>query len=62
MTSKGLAVEPVMFRLQFPAMLIVLGLFRIGIFSAKSGKLSRPFGALLLLSYIAYLAIAALGR
>lgn len=61
-TSKGLAVEPVMFRLQFPAMLIVLGLFRIGIFSAKSGKLSRPFGALLLLSYIAYLAIAALGR
>jgi len=61
-TSKGLAVEPVMFRLQFPAMLIVLGLFRIGIFSAKSGKLSRPFGALLLLSYIAYLTIAALGR
>jgi cation:H+ antiporter len=60
-TSKGLAVEPVMFRLQFPAMLIVLGLFRIGIFSAKSGKLSRPFGALLLLSYIAYLTIAALG-
>ena len=60
-TSKGLAAEPVMFRLQFPAMLIILGLFRIGIFSAKSGKLSRPFGALLLFSYIAYLTVAALG-
>ncbi|MCP3693133.1 MAG: hypothetical protein GY917_13125, partial [Planctomycetaceae bacterium] len=50
----------VMFRLQFPAMLIILGLFRIGIFSAKSGKLSRPFGALLLISYLGYLTITVL--
>ncbi len=59
-TSEGLAAEPVMFRLQFPAMLIILGLFRVGVFSARSGKLSRPFGALLLLSYVAYLTITAL--
>lgn len=59
-TSSGLAAHPVMFRLQFPAMLIILGLFRIGIFSAKSGKLSRPFGALLLISYLGYLTITVL--
>ena len=59
-TSSGLAAHPVMFRLQFPAMLIILGLFRVGIFSAKSGKLSRPFGALLLVSYLGYLTITAL--
>lgn len=54
-TQEGLAADTSMFQLQFPAMLVVLLIFRIGIFTAKSGKLTRPFGALLLIVYLIYL-------
>ena len=56
-TPAGLAADPVMFQLQFPAMLLILMVFRLGIASAKSGKLTRPFGALLLIAYFVYLGI-----
>ena len=35
-------------------MLIILLCFRIGIFAAKDGKLSRPFGAFLVGVYVIY--------
>lgn len=54
-TQEGLAADASMFQLQFPAMLVVLLIFRVGIFTAKSGKLTRPFGACLLVVYLAYL-------
>ena len=56
-TTEGLRVDFPTLRIQFPIMLLVLGFFRMGIFSAKSGKLSRPFGALLLAAYLIYLGI-----
>ena len=56
-TPAGLSADPVMFQLQFPAMLLILLVFRAGIASAKSGKLTRPFGALLLIAYLVYLGI-----
>lgn len=52
-TPAGLLAEPSFFRLQFPAMLFVLLAFRIGIWAARGGKLSRPLGAFLLLAYVA---------
>jgi len=56
-TPAGLAADPVMFQLQFPAMLLILLVFRLGIASARSGKLTRPFGAVLLIAYLVYLGI-----
>ena len=56
-TREGLAADPSMFQLQFPAMLFVLLIFRVGIFTAKSGKLTRPFGALLVIVYLVYLVL-----
>jgi cation:H+ antiporter len=53
-TKEGLVAEPIFFKLQFPAMLIILLCFRIGIFAAKDGKLSRPFGAFLVTVYVIY--------
>ena len=53
-TPEGLEAESIFFRLQFPAMLIILLCFRIGIFAAKDGKLSRPFGAFLVGVYVIY--------
>ena len=53
-TSGGLVAEPIFFKLQFPAMLIILLCFRIGIYAAKDGKLSRPFGAFLVAVYVIY--------
>mgnify|MGYP001392517122 CR=1 FL=1 len=53
-TEEGLVAEPIFFKLQFPAMLIILLCFRIGIFAAKDGKLSRPFGAFLVTVYVIY--------
>ncbi|MGC6449075.1 MAG: calcium/sodium antiporter [Pirellulaceae bacterium] len=53
-TPEGLVAESIFFRLQFPAMLIILLCFRIGIFAAKDGKLSRPFGAFLVGVYVIY--------
>ena len=35
-------------------MLIILLCFRIGIYAAKDGKLSRPFGAFLVAVYVIY--------
>ena len=53
-TPEGLVAESIFFRLQFPAMLIILLCFRIAIFAAKDGKLSRPFGAFLVGVYVIY--------
>lgn len=53
-TKEGLVAEPIFFKLQFPAMLIILLCFRIGIFAARDGKLSRPFGAFLVAVYVIY--------
>ena len=53
-TREGLVAEPIFFKLQFPAMLIILLCFRIEIFAAKDGKLSRPFGAFLVTVYVIY--------
>lgn len=53
-TKEGLVAEPIFFKLQFPAMLIILLCFRIGIFAAKDGKLTRPFGAFLVGIYVIY--------
>ncbi|MBA62980.1 MAG: sodium:calcium antiporter [Planctomycetaceae bacterium] len=53
-TPEGLVAESIFFRLQFPAMLIILLCFRVGILAAKDGKLTRPFGAFLVCVYIIY--------
>lgn len=53
-TPAGLEAESIFFRLQFPAMLIILLCFRVGIFAAKDGKLSRPFGFFLVAVYVIY--------
>jgi cation:H+ antiporter len=52
-TPAGLMAVPNFFQMQFPAMLFVLLVFRIGIFAAKDGKLKRPFGILLVAAYVA---------
>lgn len=52
-TPAGLLAEPSFFHLQFPAMLFVLFAFRMGIWAARDGKLSRPLGVFLLLTYVA---------
>ena len=53
-TPAGLEAESIFFRLQFPAMLVILLCFRVGIYAAKDGKLSRPFGAFLVGVYVIY--------
>ena len=58
-TREGLPVEPIFFKLQFPAMLLILLCFRVGIASAKEGKLTRPFGAVLVAAYVVYLILNA---
>ncbi|HJN11266.1 MAG TPA: sodium:calcium antiporter [Pirellulaceae bacterium] len=52
-TPAGLHADPAFFRLQFPAMLFVLFAFRLGIWAARDGRLSRQLGAFLLLVYVA---------
>ena len=54
-TRDGLAAGAYFFRLQFPVMLLVLGVFRFGIATARDGKLSRYIGFLLLGIYLLYL-------
>ena len=49
-TPGGLRAEPIFFTLLFPAMLLVLVAFRLGIFFSKE-TFKRPFGLLLLLLY-----------
>ena len=56
-TPAGLDVPAELSTVGFPAMIIILGIFRVGVFSAKSGKLSRPFGVLLLAVYVIFLAV-----
>lgn len=55
-TVTGLTADPVFFKLQFPAMLIVLIVFRIGIMTSK-GTLGRSFGWVLLGTYAVYLGL-----
>lgn len=58
-TVEGLPVLPIFFQLQFPAMLLILLCFRLGIICAREGKLTRPFGAVLLGAYAVYLMLNA---
>lgn len=53
-TPVGLAADKYFFAIQFPAMLVVLLVFRIGIWQAADNKLSRPFGVVLLATYVVY--------
>jgi len=55
-TTSGLVADAIFFRLQFPAMLIVLVVFRIGIATSK-GTLGRGFGCVLLGTYLVYLVL-----
>jgi len=52
-TPIGLNAVPNFYKMQFPAMLFVLLVFRIGLSTAKDGTLKRSFGVVLLLTYIA---------
>lgn len=54
-TPQGLTVQPFFFKLQFPAMLLILLCFRVGIAVAKEEKLTRPFGVVLVSFYVIYL-------
>ncbi|HIA63394.1 MAG TPA: calcium/sodium antiporter [Planctomycetaceae bacterium] len=56
-TPDGLFADPVFFRLQFPAMLFILFVFRLGIKTSSNGYLGRRTGFLLLGTYIIYIAI-----
>lgn len=58
-TREGLPVEPIFFKLQFPAMLLILLCFRAGIVWSREGKLTRPFGAVLVGAYVVYLVLNA---
>ena len=55
-TPAGLDAEPFFFKLQFPAMLIILAVFRLGIF-LSGDRLKRPFGIALLAAYAIYMAL-----
>lgn len=57
-TPQGLAAVPNFFAMQFPAMLFVLLVFRIGLSTAKNNELKRPFGFVLLAAYIAVTALS----
>ena len=56
-TGEGLMATPHFFRFLFPAMILVLVIFRIGIFLSKD-KLGRPFGLLLLFIYFSVTVIS----
>ncbi len=51
-TPDGLAVDTQFFFVQFPAMLFILIVFRFGIWTARDGTLRRPFGFVLLGTYL----------
>ena len=51
-TPDGLAVDTPFFFLQFPAMLFILIVFRLGIWAARDGAFRRPFGIILLGTYL----------
>ena len=50
-TQQGLKATPDFFKVLFPSMLMVLLVFRIGVFFSKD-RLQRPFGTILLVVYI----------
>ena len=52
-TPGGLEADHYFFLMQFPAMLLLLAIFRVGISTARGGKLERPFGLALLGTYLA---------
>ncbi len=52
-TPGGLEASHYFFQMQFPAMLVLLAIFRVGISTARDGKLERPFGLALLGTYLA---------
>lgn len=53
-TPEGLKASPGMFKVTFPAMILILLLFRVGV-SMSGDRLRRPLGAMLLIVYLVYL-------
>ena len=51
-TPDGLAVDTPFFFVQFPAMLFILIIFRLGTLTARDSTLQRPFGFVLLGTYL----------
>ena len=51
-TPAGLRAEHHFFQMQFPAMLFILLVFRCGIWQAADDRLKRPFGVVLLCTYL----------
>ena len=51
-TPAGLRAEYHFFQMQFPAMLFILLVFRCGIWQASDDRLKRPFGVVLLSTYL----------
>ena len=51
-TPDGLFASPSFFFIQFPAMLFILSVFRLGIWTARDGTFRRPFGLVLLGTYV----------
>lgn len=56
-SKNGLYVDPHFFKTLFPAMILILSVFRIGAYSAKT-HLQKPFGALLIAVYLFVLVIS----
>ena len=56
-TPAGLVASPNFFRILFPAMLLVLIVFRVGVtFSGE--RMRRPFGAILLMVYVGVMVLS----
>lgn len=53
-TPGGLKASPSMFKVTFPAMILILLLFRVGV-SFSGERLKRPLGATLLIVYLIYI-------
>ena len=53
-TPQGLDAEAFFFRIQFPSMLAILVLFRLGV-HFSGDRLRRPFGFTLLAAYAIYM-------
>ena len=56
-TPEGLKASPGMFKVTFPAMIVILLLFRVGV-SLSGDRLKRPLGAALLVVYLIYLVLS----
>ena len=55
-TPDGLEAMPLFFKLQFPAMILILLVFRIGV-NLSQERLQRPIGSVLLVVYLVYLVL-----